>query len=74
MGRKSKSRIIILDVRSSAEFKRGALPDSVNVPFSKAYETSQKGELISSRMLKMRQLGDVVIKPNRRGPWAVRTS
>ena len=43
MGRMSKSRMIVLDVRSPSEFKRGALPDSFNVPFSKAYKLEQTG-------------------------------
>ena len=41
LGRMSKSRMIILDVRSSTEFKRGALPDSINIPFNKAFSASQ---------------------------------
>merc|ERR1711997_2235 len=43
LGRMSKSRMIILDVRPFSEFKRGALPDSINVPFSKAYRFDQTG-------------------------------
>ena len=37
MGRMTKSRMIVIDVRSSNEFKRGALPESINIPFSKAF-------------------------------------
>jgi rhodanese-related sulfurtransferase len=35
--------MIILDVRSPSEFKRGALPDSINVPFSKAFRVDETG-------------------------------
>merc|ERR1712227_1161732 len=37
VGRMTKSRMIVIDVRSSNEFKRGALPESINIPFSKAF-------------------------------------
>ena len=37
MGHMSKSRMIVLDVRPPNEFKKGALPESYNIPFSRAY-------------------------------------
>jgi rhodanese-related sulfurtransferase len=37
MGHMSKSRMMILDVRPPNEFKKGALPESCNIPFSRAY-------------------------------------
>ena len=43
VGRMTKSRMIIIDVRSPSEFKRGALPDSINIPLSKAFNTEELG-------------------------------
>ena len=39
----TKSRMIVIDVRSSNEFKRGALPESINIPFSKAFHFGDIG-------------------------------
>ena len=36
--------MIVLDVRSSTEFKRGTLPDSINIPITKAFPASQKDD------------------------------
>ena len=41
----TKSRMIVIDVRSTNEFKRGALPESINIPFSKAFQFGETGML-----------------------------
>jgi len=43
VGRMTKSRMIVIDVRSTNEFKRGALPESINIPFSKAFQFGETG-------------------------------
>ena len=46
VGRMTRSRMIVIDVRSSNEFKRGALPESINIPFSKAFDSEESGRYL----------------------------